>query len=402
MRIALIADAFPPMRTSGAIQLMDLSQELLRQGHFLTVLIPSSDLDVPWLLEEVSGVQVLRLKALPTKDIGYVRRTINEFLMPFIMLRNLRKSPVAGTQWEGVVWYSPTIFLGPIALALKRSSGCKSYLVLRDIFPEWAVNTGLMGRGLPYLFFKGIEKFQYSVANVIGVQTQANVAYLDSWTVSDGRQVQVLQNWLSNSPDVGCSIVVAGSRLAGRTVFVYAGNMGVAQGMGVLLDLAERLRSRTDIGFLFVGRGSDTQRLSKDASQRGLDNVVFYDEIDPSEIPGLYAQCHIGIVALDPRHKTHNIPGKFLSYMQAGLPVLASINPGNDLEGMILREGLGRVCIDQSVGTLQRMALELVDEVSAARAAGGTAVIAERCKALSAKLFSPKTAVNQIVEALKK
>jgi hypothetical protein len=54
--------------------------------------------------------------------------------------------------------------------------------------------------------------------------------------------------------------------------------------------------------------------------------VVFHDEIHPDEIPGLYAQCHVGMVALDPRHKTHNIPGKFLTYMQSGLPVLANIN----------------------------------------------------------------------------
>ena len=402
MRIALIADAYPPMRTSGAVQLRDLSQELVRQGHFPTVLVPSSDLGQPLLLEEMSGVQVLRLNAPPTKDIGYVRRTINEFLMPFAMLRNLRKSPLADVQWEGVVWYSPTIFLGPIARALKKSNGCKSYLILRDIFPEWAVNMGLMGRGLPYRFFKAIEKFQYSVANVIGVQTQANVAYLDSWVGRNGRQVQVLQNWLANAPNVGCSINVAASKLAGRIIFVYAGNMGVAQGMGVLLDLAERLRTGTAIGFLFVGRGSDAQRLRVDAEQRRLDNVAFHDEIDPTEIPGLYAQCHIGIVALDPRHKTHNIPGKFLSYMQAGLPVLASINPGNDLESLILRGGVGRVCSDQSVETLQHLAMELVDEVTTGSVADGNSAVAERCKALSAKLFSPEAAVRQIVAALKK
>ena len=74
-----------------------------------------------------------------------------------------------------------------------------------------------------------------------------------------------------------------------------------------------------------------------------------------------------------------------------------SINPGNDLEGMILREAVGRVCTDQSVENLQRLALELVDEVAA-----GNAAITDRCKALSAKLFSPETAVRQIVAALKK
>lgn len=400
MRIALVADAFPPMRSSGAVQLRDLAQELLKQGHVPTVLVASSDIDQPWLLEDMQGVQVLRLKAPRTKDIGYVQRTINEFLMPFAMLRSLRQSPFSKVRWDGVVWYSPTIFLGPIANALKKSSACQSYLIIRDIFPEWAVDMGLLGRGLPYRFFKAIERYQYSVANIIGVQTPANQPYFDAWSSGEGRRVEVLQNWLADAPDVGCSISVAKGPLARRTIFVYAGNMGIAQGMGILIDLAERLLSRKDIGFLFVGRGSDAQRLRADARTRGLDNVVFHDEIDPSEIAGLYAQCHVGIVALDPRHKTHNIPGKFLSYMQAGLPVLASINPDNDLEGMILREGVGRVCTDQSVVTLQRLALELADEVATGAGAGGNAMVAARCKALSAKHFSPDAAVRQIVAAL--
>lgn len=398
MRIALIADVFPPLRSSGAVQLRDLSLELLRQGHMPTVMIPAADIDRPWLLEDMQGVQVLRLKAPKTKDIGYVRRTINEFLMPFAMHKNLRKSPLSDVKWDGVVWYSPTIFLGPMANALKKSCACRSYLIIRDIFPEWAVDMGLLARGLPYRFFKAIERYQYSVANVIGVQTPANLPYFDVWSSTPGRSVEVLQNWLADAPDVGCSISVADGPLAGRNIFVYAGNMGVAQGMGILMDLAERLLGRRDIGFVFVGRGSDAKRLHEDASARGLDNVVFHDEIDPSEIPGLYAQCHVGVVALDPRHKTHNIPGKLLSYMQSGLPVLASINPGNDLAELIQSEGVGRVCTDHLVDTLQSLAQELVDEIVAAGVVDTT--VSVRCKALSEKLFSPETAVKQIVAAL--
>jgi glycosyltransferase involved in cell wall biosynthesis len=399
MRIALIADTFPPLRTSGAVQLRDLSREFVRQGHALTVMLPTAGLNSPWLLEDIDGVQVLRLRAPKTKDINYVSRTINEFLMPFAMLRNLRKSKLAQERWDGVVWYAPSIFHGPLANALKKVSGCKGYLIIRDIFPEWAADVGLMGRGLPYKFFKAVANYQYSVADVIGIQTHGNQAYFADRSNS---RIEVLQNWLAVAPNVGCSIDVGGGKLAGRTVFVYAGNMGVAQGMGVLLDLAERLRSRTDIGFLFIGRGSDASRLRTDADQRGLDNVAFHDEIDPAEIPGLYAQCHIGIVALDPRHKTHNIPGKFLTYMQAGLPVLASINPGNDLESMILREGVGRVCTDQSVESLQPLALELVAEVATGSGSASNSAFAERCKALSAMLFSPEAAVRQIVAALEK
>lgn len=395
MHIALIADTFPPLRSSGAVQLRDLSHEFVRQGHTLTVMLPSLGLSTPWLIEDFNGVQVLRLRAPKTKDINYVRRTINEFLMPFAMLHNLRKSPLAKQRWDGVVWYAPSIFFGPLANALKKISDCKAYLIIRDIFPEWAADMGLMSRGLAYRFFKMIANYQYSVADVIGIQTQGNKIYFRDRKNS---KIEVLQNWLSDAPNMGCSISVANTALAGRTIFVYAGNMGVAQGVSVLIDLAERLLNRVDVGFLFVGRGSDAQRLQEDAKARGLDNVAFFDEIDPTEIPGLYAQCHIGIVALDPRHKTHNIPGKFLSYMQAGLPVLASINAGNDLEEMILSERVGRVCNDHSVDTLLRLAIDLVNDVAGNNA--NNQAVSARCKALSEKLFSPEVAVKQIVSAL--
>lgn len=239
-----------------------------------------------------------------------------------------------------------------------------------------------------------IANYQYSVADVIGIQTPGNKAYFTDWHAHSGRRLEVLQNWLADSPDTGCSISVASTTLAGRKILVYAGNMGIAQGMGILLDLAENLKARADIGFLFVGRGSDAQRLRADALARGLDNVVFFDEIDPDEIPGLYAQCHAGLVALDTRHKTHNIPGKFLSYMQCGLPVLASINPGNDLVKLIEQERVGRVSTDASADTLASQARALLDEISADVEVGA------RCRALAGRLFSPAVVVRQIVKAL--
>ena len=116
MRIALIADTFPPLRTSGAVQLRDLSREFARQGHQLTVLLPASDLDRDWELQNADGVEVLRLRAPRTKDIGYVRRTLGELLMPFAMLRNLRKSPLARQKWDGVVWYAEGTIAAAIAV----------------------------------------------------------------------------------------------------------------------------------------------------------------------------------------------------------------------------------------------------------------------------------------------
>jgi glycosyltransferase involved in cell wall biosynthesis len=395
MRIALIADTFPPLRTSGAVQLRDLSREFVRQGHELTVILPDADLGQAWAMENVDGARILRLRAPRTKDIGYVRRTLGEFLMSFVMRRNLASSPLADVKWDGVVWYAPSIFHGPLANALKRASRCKGYLIIRDIFPQWAADMGLMRKGmLPFRFFDAVARYQYSVADTIGVQTPGNLSYFKEWKQVAGRSLEVLPNWLGDAADVRCTIRIADTPLAGRKIFVYAGNMGVAQGMDILIDLAERLRAQTNVGFLFVGRGTDAGRLASLAKTRGLDNVLFRDEIHPDEIPDLYAQCHVGMVALDPRHKSHNIPGKFLTYMQSGLPVLANINAGNDLAGIIRKEKVGIVSEDNSADTLHILAQELLECLD------DDAAFSIRCKALFTRLFSAENAVQQVVHGL--
>lgn len=394
MRIALIAIDYPPLRSSGAVQLRDLAQEFVRQGHEPVMMVPAENLGKAWSTEVLGGVQVLRLAAPRTRNISYIRRTIGEALLSFTMLYGIRKSPFRSEQWDAIVWYAPSIFFGPLVSVLKRSSKCPSYLILRDLFPEWAVDLGLLRKGLAYRFFKLVARYQYSVADTIGVQSPSNLAYLADWVMKPGRRLEVLQNWLAVAPDRGSSISVAAGSLAGRTIFVYIGNMGVAQGMDIFLDLADSLKSRRDIGFLFVGRGSDAPRLRADAAARTLDNILFRDEVDSSEMSGLLAQCHIGLVALDPRHKTHNVPGKFLTYMQAGLPVLARINAGADLVDLIEREGVGRAYVGASVTDLRQIAEELADDVA------GRKQMSANGRILSQRMFSPAAAVQQIVAAL--
>ena len=395
MRLVLIADTFPPLRTSGAVQLRDLSREFARQGHDLTVILPGSHLSRAWALEEVEGYKVLRLSAFKTKDIGYFQRVFGEVLMPFAMRWNLRRSPVACSDWDGVIWYSPSIFHGPLVSAVKRAAQCRSYLIIRDIFPDWAVDMGLMGRGIIYRFFDTIARYQYSVADVIGVQSSGNLAYFAKWARKGARQLEVLPNWLGEARRKECPIDLSMTPLACRTVFVYTGNMGVAQGMDQMLELAAALESRSDIGFLFVGRGSDARRLATAASKRQLSNVLFHDEIDPDEIPALYEQCDIGLVSLDERHKSHNIPGKFLAYMQNGLPVLACCNKGNDLVELIRRSNVGTAVEGNSSSHLQGAAAALVESVQ-----GDRSGYTERCHELFNSLFTVRTTVQQIVTAL--
>ena len=396
MRLALIADTYPPLKTSGAVQMRDLAAELKRQGHEPCVITSDPELPGAWQLNVERGVDVLRLKTLRTKDVNYVNRTIAEFLLPFMMALRMRRSSLAAEFWDGVVWYSPNIFFGPLIRKLKRRCSCRSYLILRDIFPEWAVDAGLLRRGVVYRWFKWIERYQYSVADVIGVQSPSNLDYLSDWARDHGRKLEVLNNWLCDF-DLGAdgrSPQLQG--LEGKTVFVYVGNMGVAQGMDSLMCLAQEFGSDPRCIFLFVGRGSEVPRLRDWAADKGLRNVRFEDEIDPDNIPALLRDSHIGLLALDPRHKTHNVPGKFLAYLHAGLPVLARINDGNDLKEVIEKESVGAVSTgSEPLDILYDQARTLAgDEL--ARAAMG-----RRCLELGREMYSASTAAAQIVTAIR-
>ncbi|HEV2154892.1 glycosyltransferase family 4 protein [Bradyrhizobium sp.] len=392
--IALISTDYPPLRTSAAVQLRDLSREFAAQGHRPVVIVPSPMSDKPWVVEEFDGVEVLRVAAPPTRSPSFVRRAIAEMWLPFAMYLNIRRSPFAAANWDLLVWYSPPIFFGPLIAKLKRKSKGKNkprtYLILRDIFPEWAVDLGLVRRGPVYLVFKAIAAFQYSVAQVIGVQTESNLRYLEKWDRAP-RRIEVLRNWLEVTPDIGSSIVVKDTPLAGRKIFVYIGNMGVAQGMDIFIDLIHSLRDRTDIGFLFVGRGTEFARLEAEKASRDLSNALFYGEIDSTEIPGLLAQCHVGMVALHPDHKTHNIPGKFVSYVQYGVPVLARVNPGTDLMRLIESEQVGKAYAGNSVNELKELAEQLMDDDELRRS------MSERGRVLGRSMFSSSAAVQQIV-----
>ena len=390
----LITDTFSPLRNSGAIQLRDLSREFVKRGYRLTVLVPVSGDVSAWSIEEVDGVEVVRLRSPMAKDVGHIRRTLAELIMPFAMRWNLLRSPVAKQMWDGIIWYSPSIFHGPLVKFLKHRNRCKTYLIVRDIFPDWARDMGLIGHGLPFLFFASVARYQYSVADIIGVQTSGNLHYFQVWAGRANRQLEVLPNWLGPIFGSGCPINVSHTSLSGRSIFVYAGNMGVAQGMDILLDLAERLLPQLDIGFLFVGRGSDVSRLKLAVSVRKLTNIQFFDEIHPDEIPGLFAQCMAGIVTLDPRHKSHNIPGKFLTYMQNGLPVLAVLNSGNDLSDLIRSEQVGQVCESTHIGELLDCTFRLIKQIDEDEG------MSARCKVTFDKYFTVHGAVTQIAKAL--
>ena len=194
MKLLLVSIHYPPLKSSCAIQMRDLAEQFLSEGHIPTVIVPDENIQTQWRKEELNGVNVYRLYAPKIIDISFLRRAINETLLSFYMIKALKKTDIDLNSYDGVIWYSPTIFFGAFIYYIKISK-IKSYLILRDIFPEWALDLGLLKKGLVYYAFKTVAHFQYRIADTIGVQTDSNLKYFSKWNYknsSKNRSVEQL------------------------------------------------------------------------------------------------------------------------------------------------------------------------------------------------------------------
>lgn len=388
MRLLLVADVFPPVRTSAAALVHDLAVNLVRIGHDCTVVTPDAQISRDFEIDHMDGFDVLRIRSAPLKRINLVRRAINEVLLSSRMWNGYRASPAASQHYDGVVFYSPTIFFGWFVARIKSLYNCRAYLILRDIFPDWAVDLGVMRKGPHYWMFKAFAQYQYSVADLIGIESPSNKKYFRG----SAHKVELLHNWvdIDVAPPPFFSLP---ENLRHHSILVYAGNMGVAQDMDNLLRLAQRLAYRKDCLMLFVGGGSERGRIEAEVNRLRLANVVFYPEVHPQELRGLLRQCRVGLISLDKRLGSHNIPGKLLSYLEAGLPVLASVNSGNDIKGVVEGAGAGMVFWNGEDDALVNAANQMLDRCD--KRASMAAAASQLCRIQ----FSATTAAQQIIRS---
>ena len=337
------------MKTSCAVQMSHLAKEFSDNGHTVTVITPTSDILVNSDFYEHDGYNIFKFRSLKIANIGFIRRAINEFLLPIFFLASYIINPIRKKDFNYIIWYSPSIFFAPITWFLKKKFNSKTYLILRDIFPEWTVDLGLMKKGLIYKFFKFFAAAQYRVADKIGIQSKSNYITIKDYVSKE--KVEVLNNWVTDISDSYNTIskIESFKNYKGKKI-IYLGNMGVAQDMDSLVGLAEYFQLNHFHGvFLFVGRGTEVNRIKEYVKQKNIKNAFFCDEIHPNDVPSLLKICSVGLLALDPRHNTHNIPGKFISYIQSGLPIIARINPNSDLEELIKNNEIGLVYSDSDL-----------------------------------------------------
>lgn len=393
----MVTDAYPPMRTSCAVQMYDLGQAFIEEGHQVTIITPESTLKESIQITLKNGVRLVQVKAFQTKDINYIFRTLAEFINPFLIWHKLKNRPeFINTKYDGIIWYSPTIFWGPLIRRLKQQYKVKTYLILRDIFPDWVLDLGLINKGIIYKFLKAVERFQYQQADIIGVQSPNNLKYFKERNHRINADIEVLWNWLGKVGQATSPIDLNKTILAGRKILIYAGNMGVAQGTQKLIGIALELRESTDIGFVFIGRGSEVYKLRKLAFDNRLTNVLFLDEISPLQILPLIKQCAAGLLMLDQRHRSHNIPGKFISYIACHLKIFGFVNPGNDLIDIVNKNNIGYLVSNGDIKLLKKNITHHlnVDQYSDNNVEIYNRILNDR--------FLPKEAIRKISIALKK
>src|SRR5436853_3490420 len=194
VRILIIVDCYYPTTKSSAKLVHDLGVEFCAQGHQVTVLAPSDAITNRSQVTMEEGLRIVHVRTGKIKGASLVARAWREARLSGDLWRGAREFLIENPH-DGIVFYSPSIFFGALVQRLKKSWQCRSYLILRDIFPQWAVDAGILKKGLVYRYFRRRELQQYSAADVIGVQTPANLKYFSEQLPQEQYRLEVLFNW---------------------------------------------------------------------------------------------------------------------------------------------------------------------------------------------------------------
>ena len=350
MKILLITDSYPPEIRSASHLMQELAEELTERGHVVSVVTShpgynlAETVDVSRLpsYSQENGVKVLRVKTLPHHLVGRILRGLAQLTMPYLFLKKIGAS--IKDKPDIVIIYSPPITLARVGVTLKARFNARLILNVQDIFPQNAIDLGILKNKWLIWFFESMERKAYAAADEILVHSHGNKEFLTFQKNVERNRVHVMHNWI----DASCHAeAVRTGRfrrqygIDGEFLLVFAGVMGPSQGLGLVVEVADRVKTNPDIRFLFVGDGTEKPKLEEMAKDLELDNVVFAPFVEKCEYPELLKDADVGLVSLTGRNRTPVVPGKILGYMAAGIPILALLQEQSDAHTLIRDVGCG-------------------------------------------------------------
>lgn len=404
--IAILIDDYLPESIKVASKMMhELAIELKERGFHVDVYTPiivTKDRKKANKLNlQIDGINVFKFNAGRIKNAPKPLRLINELLMPYWLLFYYNKE-LKNKKYQMVVSYSPSIFWYPVIRFLKKISPTKSFLVLRDFFPQWVIDNGMIKESsLIGKFLRWHEFKCYYHSDRIGIQSPANLNWFHSKFPNFKEKTTLLYNWASvlapnESKTEANSKSIEGSfrnkyKLESKLIFFYGGNIGHAQDMKNLLQLAIDMRIFQNVFFIFMGSGDEVDVVKKTIETEKLDNTMYLEPVSQEEFTSVLKEMNVGLFSLNVNHTTHNFPGKILAYCQLGIPILGAVNMGNDIIDVIENNEAGKVSIAGDREKLFANAKMMMDEIHRDR-------MAENAKKLMQSHFSTKHTADLILE----
>ena len=350
-RVLILTDDYLPNGTRSHARMMhELAVKFHEQSWQVIVLTPGAPKQKKILeIEVFENIETWCFRAPVFRGRGKFVRAIHEIFLPVkALLAIICSGQLKNFKFDICINYSPTIFFMPLAL-FSRWRGAFIYLVLRDFFPQWAVDEKILKeRALITKFFRLVEAINYRTSHIIALQSPANIPVFKEMYTKPSN-IRILMNW-SNIQTIDFELIKSSEdmkrnlKLENKVVFFYGGNIGHAQDMSNIVELARSMQYVEDAHFLFVGQGDEFELVKDLISKFSLLNITLLPSVSQKEYEKFLCLADIGLLSLSKHHKAHNFPGKMLGYMAHQLPILASVNCGNDIVNIVHQAGAGLVC----------------------------------------------------------
>lgn len=345
MRILYIATSFPEPNKGETIY-TDLAEALLKAGHKITVAVSESKENKGTTgLRKERGFGVLRITTGNYYEVGFIEKGITTLKMPVIMRMEISKY-LGRRKFDVILFESPPVTNAGLVAWAKKKFNCPAYLMLKDIFPQNAVDLGIFyPNNLIYYYFKMQEKRLYKTADKIGCMSLANKKYIhknNPWIIRD--KVEIFPNTKKLSNEIKPERFPMRERYGIRKeacVFLFGGNMGRPQYVKLLCYAIKKCKEERDIFFLFVGRGTDRYKLEQTIEKYQIKNALVKKDLPRAEFNQIMKECNVGIITLDPRFTIPNYPSRILSYLEYEKPVLVASDKVTDLKELVTEAGCG-------------------------------------------------------------
>ncbi len=268
-----------------------------------------------------------------------------------------------------VLYSTPPITFGRVVEFVKKRDKARSYLLLKDIFPQNAVDLGMLKnsglKGIIYRYFRKKEKKLYQMSDAIGCMSQANVEYVKKHNPQiDPEKVEICANSVE-AVDMGVDKKTQ-ERIRRKyqiplekKVFVYGGNLGKPQGIDFFIECLRKQEKAPEVYFLVIGEGTEYEKLKEYITRERPGHVKLMKRLPREDYDAMVGACDVGLIFLDHRFTIPNFPSRILSYMQARLPVLAVTDPNTDVGQEITEGGFGWWCESNDAVQFSKLVCEI-------------------------------------------